>query len=86
MTDQIIDLKEVMKNKRGKRLVVWTLGNAEQQIYPTAKAIDTFKTKLLECLEAEGDQHLVWGPDLSFSYVDLEDGDLSTLKVETPSE
>jgi hypothetical protein len=50
---------------------LWRLGSLEHKIYPTREHIEKFKEALKHSLETGED--LVWGPEISYDLIEVDD-------------
>jgi hypothetical protein len=51
------------------KIRLWTLGNFENKIFPTAEAIEKLR-KVVAPLPTEGVGDIFWGPELSCAVID----------------
>lgn len=63
-----------------KKIRLWTIGNLEHKIIPTAREVADFREKLMEALSSDKDvEDIIWGPSVSVTCIEASDDILKIL-------
>lgn len=57
---------------------IWRLGNTEQRVFPTQKAIDRL-ANILKDWDQVSDLEIIWSDDLSVEQLDLDSNDIDII-------